>query len=200
MPARFSPASERNKEPIEKVLAPWLPPAGTVVEVASGTGQHTAHLAAAFPHLRWQPTDRTDADFDSIEAWCDGLINVARPRVLDVTLRPDPDLKADFVFNANMIHISPWATVSGLFAWARSMLSVGGHLALYGPFIEPGVETAASNLAFDISLRQRDPAWGIRNLDDVDAEAVCCGFVRRERVPMPANNLMLFYLKASELG
>lgn len=197
---RFSVACERNREPIRQVLARWLPDRGRVLEVSSGTGQHVAHFAEAFAQLRWMPSDRSGADFDSIRAWTEGLDNVDPPRVVDVLDSPDEHLSADVVFNANMIHISPFETTSGLFRWAAHVLPAGGQLILYGPYFEDGVETAPSNLAFDVSLRQRDPSWGIRRREDVDDLGAAHGFVRRERVEMPANNLLLRYLFATPIA
>lgn len=188
---RFSPACERNQAPIRDVLAGWLPEQGTVLEIASGTGQHAAFLGAAFPALRWQPSDRAPDDFESIEAWTRGLSNVLPPQVLDVTADAWPVDAAELVFNANMIHISPWATTSGLFRGAARITPPQGRVALYGPFREADLPTAPSNEAFDASLRARDPAWGLRERERVEEVARSFGFVLAERVEMPANNLML---------
>ena len=190
---RFSPACERNREPIRAELARWLPGSGTVLEIASGTGQHAAYLAEAFPALRWHPTDRTPDDFASIEAWTAGLPNVEPPRVLDVLADAWPVESAHFIFNANMIHISPWGTTEGLFRGAARALIPRGGVALYGPFRRAGVPTAPSNEAFDASLRERDPEWGLRSLEDVEAVAARHGFQRTALVEMPSNNLMLLF-------
>lgn len=192
-------ACERNREPIRQVLAQWLPSTGSVLEISSGTGQHVAYFAEHFPALRWMPSDRDEDAFDSVRSWCEGLVNVEPPRVVDVLEPPDPHVKADAVFNANMIHISPGATTAGLFRWAASTLSVGGMIYLYGPFFEEGVETAPSNIAFDISLKQRHPAWGIRRLVDVEHTATLFGFSWKDRIEMPANNLFLRFDKVAQM-
>jgi len=173
------------------VLAAWVPDSGSVVEIAAGTGQHAAYLAGAFSALKWVPTDRTADEFASIRAWTEDLPNVAPPCVLDVTADRWPVEGADFLFNANMIHISPWATTEGLFRGAARVLSARGRVALYGPFREAEVPTAPSNDAFDASLKGRDPRWGLRALEEVEAVARRFGFERADRVEMPANNLML---------
>lgn len=190
---RFSPACERNREPIRAELARWLPQSGLVLEIASGTGQHAAYLADAFPELRWQPTDRTSDDFPSIEAWTAGRANVEPPRVLDVLEDAWPVKIADFIFNANMIHISPWSTTEGLFRGAARTLAPRGGVALYGPFRRAGFPIAPSNEAFDASLRARDAGWGLRSLEDVEAVGARVGFRRTALVEMPANNLLLLF-------
>lgn len=189
----FSPACERNQEPIRAVLAGWLPPQGRVLEIAAGTGQHAAYLGAAFPALEWQPTDRTSDDFASIVAWTEGVPSVKPPLVLDVTGDDWPVEQADFIFNANMIHISPWATTEGLFRGAATVLESAGRLALYGPFRRAGVPTAPSNESFDGSLKARDPSWGLRDLEAVEEVAAVHGLRRVELVEMPANNLFVLF-------
>jgi hypothetical protein len=118
------------------------------------------------------------------------------PLPLDAS-EPDawPVKRADVVVNINMIHISPWAATEGLITGAGRVLPAGGILFLYGPYIEPDVETAPSNLDFDRLLRHRNPAWGVRQLDEVTALAGRHGLDRVERIAMPANNLALFFKK-----
>jgi SAM-dependent methyltransferase len=197
--ARTSPATARNRDPILLVLKPRLPASGLVLEIASGAGEHAVHNAAALPHLLWQPTDPDLEAVASIAAWRDhaGLPNLLAPLRLDAA---DPDAwpvdRADAVVNINMIHISPWATVLGLMQGAGRILAPGGLLYLYGPYIEAGVETAPSNLAFDESLKSRNPAWGIRRLEDVTNVAAAHGLTLTERIAMPANNLSVMYRKS----
>lgn len=188
---RHAPAAERNKQPILDVMRRVLPASGTVLEVASGTGQHVAHFASALPALTWQPSDRTDQEFASIVAWCASTVasNARPPLVLDVTREPWPLATVDAIFCANMIHIAPWQACLGLLRGAGRHLAPGAPLVLYGPFRIGGEHTAPSNAAFDADLRARDPAWGVRDLDEVARVAASHGLELEERVAMPANNL-----------
>ena len=192
---RHAPATARNAEPLANVLASELPEKGLVLEIASGTGEHAVFLARRFPQLRWQPSDRDEGALDSIRAWASeaALENIADPILLDAASIEWPIEHADALLCVNMVHISPWEATEGLFAGAAEVLGRGAHLILYGPFIEDAVETAASNLAFDRSLKDRDSRWGLRRLDDLDRLAAKHRFVRTERHAMPANNLVLVY-------
>jgi hypothetical protein len=197
--ARVSPSTARNRDPILEALKPRLPQRGLVLEIAAGAGEHAMHNAAALPHLQWQPTDPDPEALASIVAWRAhaGLPNLLPPLRLDAS---DPGAwpveRAEAVVNINMIHISPWAATLGLMAGAGRLLPPGGGLFLYGPYLETDVQTAPSNLAFDLSLRSRDPAWGIRQLVEVAAAAAAHGLALAERIVMPANNLMLVFRKA----
>jgi SAM-dependent methyltransferase len=191
-----APAAERNQGPILAVLRRALPPAGLVLEIASGTGQHVAHFAAALPNLIWQPSE-ADVAFDrSIRAWieAEGLTNVREPVAFDVTL-PWPVTRADAAVCINMIHIAPWAATQALIAGAAGVLPPGGVLFLYGPFRRFGRHTAASNAAFDAQLRGADPDWGVRDLEAVAALAEAAEFDLKEVVEMPANNLSVVFQK-----
>ncbi|WP_260582605.1 class I SAM-dependent methyltransferase [Sphingopyxis sp. PET50] len=192
---RHAPATERNRDAIAAVLADWLPPHGTVLEVASGSGEHVVHFAAAFPRLDWQPSDPDAAGRVSIAAWSAeaGLPNIAAPLALDATAPDWPVSRADAILCINMVHISPWDATLGLFAGAARLLGPGAPLILYGPYIDPDVPTAESNLAFDASLRARDPAWGLRDLDRIKVAATDAGLDFADRRAMPANNLMLLF-------
>jgi hypothetical protein len=180
-------------------LKPRLPCSGLVLEIAAGAGEHAVHNAAAMPDLQWLPTDGDSEALASIAAWRDhaGLPNLLPPLRLDAS---DPDTwpvdRADAVVNINMIHISPWSATEGLMAGAGRLLPSGGVLFLYGPYIERDVPTAPSNLDFDESLRRRNPAWGIRHLEEVAALAAAHGLELSERIAMPANNLSLIFRKA----
>ncbi len=194
---RHSPAAERNRAPILAELRRLLPARGMALEIASGSGQHAAHFAAALPGWTWQPSDGDARSLASIAAWCEGLANVRPPLALDV-LAPDwPGLPAtvDAIFCANMIHISPWATTPALMQGAVRHLSATGVLVLYGPYVVEGEPTAASNLAFDADLRARNPDWGLRRLADVAQQAAASGLYLRERVSMPANNALLVFAR-----
>ena len=196
--ARTSSASARNRDPILAVLKSHLPATGMVLEIAAGAGEHAIYNAAAFPRLQWQPTDTDPDALASIAAWREqaGLPNLLSPLPLDAS-RPDswPIDHADAIVNINMLHISPWAAAEGLMMGAGRILSLGGVLFLYGPYIEAGVETAPSNLAFDLDLRTRNPAWGLRHLDKVTALAAQYGLDLSHRIGMPANNLSLVFQK-----
>jgi hypothetical protein len=196
-----SPAADRNKQPILEVLRTVLPDRGLALEIASGTGQHAAWFAAALPAWTWQPTDGDAQALPGIAAWTAqaGLANIRPPLLLDVTSPQWPSRGAvfadafDAVYCANMLHISPWATCSGLMRGSARHLAPRGVLVTYGPYVEDGVPTAPSNLAFDRSLRARDPAWGLRRLQDVTRQAERAGLALRERHEMPANNLLLVF-------
>ncbi|GHC93725.1 SAM-dependent methyltransferase [Pseudorhodoferax aquiterrae] len=203
--AQRSPACERNREPILERLLQLLPPSGNALEIASGTGQHVAFFAARMPGWVWQPSDRTDAAFASIDAWCaqEGAAKVHGPVLLDATAPRWPDEgpafeagSFDLVLCANMLHIAPWSACAGLMQGAARYLAPGGRLVTYGPYLEADVPTAPSNLAFDADLRQRDPAWGLRALADVVGEAHAAGLRLAERHAMPANNLLLVFQPA----
>ena len=196
---RESPAAQRNREPIADVLADVLPERGIVLEMASGTGEHVVHFAKRFAHLDWYPSDPDAGARASIAAHVAqaGLANVMPPLALDAAASEWPLDAADAIVCINMVHISPWEATEGLFAGAARLLPpMDGPLILYGPYLEREVETAPSNLAFDESLKARDPRWGLRDLADVDALAKRHGFTRTLRVAMPANNLIVVYRKA----
>ncbi len=192
---RHAPATLRNRDAIVVVLRDWLPATGSVLEVASGSGEHAVHFAAAFPHLDWQPSDPDPAGMISIAAYRAeaGLANIAPPVAVDAASDVWPVDRAEAILCINMVHISPWEATLGLFAGAARLLAPGAPLILYGPYVEPDVPTAKSNLAFDASLRSRDGAWGLRDTSAVKAAAANAGFVFAERRPMPANNLMLLF-------
>lgn len=192
---RSAPAAARNRDPIAAVLAEELPPAGLVLEVASGTGEHALHFARAFPALRWQPSDPDPQARDSIAAWRGeaGLANFLPPLDLDAARPAWPIARADAIVCINMAHISPIAATEGLVAGAARLLESGAPLILYGPWLEDGVETAPSNLEFDRGLRSRDAEWGLREVTWLDALAAGHDFGRTRRVSMPANNAMLVY-------
>lgn len=190
---QFAPAAARNREPILAALRPVLPATGLVLEIASGSGEHCAHLAAALPSLRFQPTDPQSASLASIDAWCADLPNVLPAAALDAAGTDWPIAAADAVLCINMIHIAPWAAAAGLVHGAARVLPVGGPLMLYGPFFQRGQPPAPGNTAFDADLRARDPAWGVRQLEDVASLAAAAGFGPPEVTPMPANNLLVTF-------
>jgi hypothetical protein len=194
---RSAPTVLRNREPIAEVLKDWLPSSGLVLEVASGTGEHAAFFASLFPQLDWQPSDTDPLALGSIEARQadSGLPNLRQPVVLDVTMDRWPVDAAAAVLSINMVHISPWTAALGLLDGAERVLQPGAPLILYGPWIAPDVETAPSNLAFDRDLKARDPAWGLRRVDDFATEANLRGLALADQRDMPANNRMLLFTR-----
>lgn len=190
-----SPAAERNRGPLLQQLQRLLGASGTLLEIASGSGQHAAHCAAGLPGWQWQPSEDDAPSLGSIAAWCAGLPNVRAPVQLDVMAAdwPGAPPTVDAIFCANLLHIAPWAACAGLMAGSARHLRAGGLLLVYGPFIMDGRPTAPSNLAFDADLRLRDPAWGLRTIDDVKAQASRANLRLHERVEMPANNLCLVF-------
>ncbi len=189
----FSAAAERNQAPILAVLRELLPGPARVLEIAAGTGQHAAYIAAARPDWDWQPTDADRRALPGIAARVAGLSSPRPPLALDVLADPWPvgAQSFDAVYCANLVHISPWACCAALMRGAARCLVPGGMLVLYGPYLVDGEPTAPGNLAFDAELRARDPAWGLRRLADVVREGEAAGLVFERRVAMPANNLTL---------
>ncbi len=193
--ARVAPAVARNRAAIAEVLQSRLPQPGTVVEIASGSGEHAVYFCAAMPGLTWQPTDRDDAALASIEAWRAQarLANLLPPVRLDAATADWPVGRADAVVAINMIHIAPWAATLGLMAGAARLLAPGGFLYLYGPYRQDGQHTADSNAAFDADLQARDAQWSVRDLGDVVAAAAAEGLALDRVIPMPANNLSVLF-------
>jgi hypothetical protein len=194
-PRRYAPATERNRRPILALLERTLPPAGTVLEIASGTGEHAVFFARNLPHLVWQPSDLDGAARASIVAWAaeSGLTNIPPPLALDAANPNWPIERADAVVAINMIHIAPWAATIGLLCGAGRLLAPDAPLVLYGPFKRDGRHTAPSNEAFDQNLRRQDAAWGVRDLEAVREAADAAGLTLGEIVEMPANNLILVF-------
>jgi hypothetical protein len=193
--ALSSPAALRNRGPILDVLRRVLPARGTVLEIASGSGEHAVHFAAGLPHLTWQPSDPAEDARASIAAYRDqaGLPNLLPPIALDAAAPSWPVTHADAIVSINMIHIAPWSAAEGLMAGAGRLLAPGTVLYLYGPFMEDGHHTAPSNAAFDASLRNSNRDWGVRDLGEVTALAGRHGLDFEERVVMPANNLSVIF-------
>lgn len=192
---RHAPATDRNRDPILAVLKRVLPSGGLVLEVASGSGQHAVYFAAGLPDRAWQPTDADPAARESILAWSAeaALPNLRPPLALDAAAAEWPVATADAIVCINMVHISPWSAACGLFTGAGRVLPERGVLFLYGPYRFDGAFTALSNEEFDASLRARDPAWGVRDLRDLESLARDSGLVLDEVVPMPANNHSLVF-------
>jgi len=201
MDKQFSPSAARNIEPILAALRSRLPGSGRALEVASGTGQHIAAFARAFPGLDWTPSDPDAMARASIAAHVAeaGLANLRAPLDLDVS---DPawaeavDAPFDVMVAINLLHISPWQAALGLLSGAGRLLAPDGRLFIYGPFSRGGDYLAQSNVQFDSALRQRDPSWGLRDVDDLAAAARAEGLGLADVIAMPANNVMLMLTRA----
>jgi SAM-dependent methyltransferase len=181
------------------VLRPLLPVRGLVLEIASGSGEHVVAFARALPGLVWQPSDPSPEARASIAAWvaAEAPSNIRAPLDLDVQREPWPVEAADAILCINMIHISPWSATEGLMRGAGSLLPPGGLLYLYGPYVQAGVATAPSNIAFNADLRMRDPDWGLRELDAVEECAATSGLRLEQVVAMPANNLSVVFRRSA---
>ncbi|MEM9695236.1 MAG: DUF938 domain-containing protein [Myxococcota bacterium] len=198
---RHAPAAARNRDVILAAVERHFAADATVLEIASGTGQHAAHVVSHRRALRWIPSDPDPAARASIAAYAaEGDIGLDPPLALDVThdawsAHPSlpSDISIDGIICINMIHISPWATTEGLFAGASTLLGAGGRLVLYGPFRIDGDFGAESNLRFDASLRQQDPRWGVRELREVERVAHEAGFEPLSLEPVPANNHIVVF-------
>jgi len=192
---RQAPAAARNRQPILDVLRPRLPAQGLVLEIASGSGEHIVHFAEALPNLVFQPSDPSPEARASIDDWVQELTldNVRPALALDAAGDVWPLERADTVLCCNMIHIAPWEAAVGLVVGAGRILPKDGTLYLYGPYRRGGRHTAPSNEAFDLDLRGRDAAWGVRDLEAVAALAEARDFGLPEIIDMPANNLSLVF-------
>jgi hypothetical protein len=200
----YAAATQRNREPIVAVLRRILPPSGTVLEIASGTGEHAVWFAAQLPGLVFQPSDPDPDNRASVAAWTafTGVATVRAPLAIDVAAPGwekaggvPRDVAA--ILCINMIHISPWAATLGLMRGAGALLPPGGVLYLYGAYKRGGSHTAPSNASFDASLRARDPAWGVRDLEAVTAAAADAGFAPGPVIEMPANNLSVVFRRCA---
>ena len=193
-----SPSVARNREPILAVLQRVLPTGARVLELASGTGEHAVFFGGALPGVTWQTSDPDAAARESIAAWirAEGVANVLPPRAIDVAVA-DWDVEGPFdaLVAINMIHISPWEATLGLMSGAGRLLRPGGVLITYGAYKRGGQHTTASNEEFDHWLRERDPRFGVRDLEAVEAVANTQGLMLREIIEMPANNLALVFAR-----
>ena len=215
---RHAPSADRNKGPISDALKrypPWSEAASSnCLELASGTGQHAAFLARSYPAVTMWPTEYggsaspessahdTSEVFASIVAYCSGLPNVRRPVELDAGAATWPDEiesnRFQAVYACNVCHISPFAVTEGLLRGAARVLAPGGGLFIYGPFKVNGKHTAESNEAFDARLRANDAAWGVRDSTELELLGEPLGLRLVERVPMPANNFLLYFVRAAD--
>ncbi len=194
----YSPSAARNLAPILEVLKRVLPAHSAVLEIGCGTGEHAVHFAGAMPNLTWRPSDPDSDARASTASWIKftGLSNVLSPLDIDVCAKAwgvEQTAPFDAIVSLNMIHIAPWAATLGLFAGAGRLLCPGGLLFLYGPFMRNGAHNAPSNAAFDVSLKARDPSWGLRDTADLERLGESSGLGLRETIEMPANNMSLVF-------
>ena len=191
----FFPATVRNREAIAAVLLEWLPSEGVVLEVASGSGERAVFFQQQFPGLEWQSSDPDPVHLASIQAWRlhQGLADhMPDPFALDVLDQPwsiRRETPVSAIVAINLIHIAPWRCCVALVTEAARLLPPDAPLVLYGPFRRGGVHCSDSNVAFDQSLRSRNPEWGVRDLEAVEALASDLGFTSMQVRAMPANNL-----------
>ncbi|MEM5491805.1 DUF938 domain-containing protein [Hoeflea sp. AS16] len=192
-----SPSALRNRGPIAELLRHVLPDSGTVLEIASGSGEHVIHFARLFPNLVWQPSDPSPEARASVQDWVksESLANVLPPLDVDASAETWPIAAADAMIAINMVHISPWPATQGLLGGAGKLLPSGGVLVLYGPYRRRGQPLVPSNADFDTSLRARNPEWGIRLLEDVESLAKKSGLTLTSVTEMPANNLGVVFTR-----
>jgi hypothetical protein len=192
---QHAPATARNRDFIVNVLRDVLPMKGMILEIASGSGEHAVHFAKSFPNLVFQPSDPAPGALLSIAAWVNAaqVANVRAPVVLDAAQSPWPIDSADGVICINMVHIAPWEATLGLLRGAAAILPPASPLYLYGPYKREGFTTAPSNQAFDQSLRDRNEAWGLRDIGAVTETALSFGFSAPVITEMPANNLSVVF-------
>ena len=196
---QYAPATQRNREPILKVLSEVIPPNSNILEIASGTGEHAIFFADRLQSCRWIPSDLNSDAYHSIKSWKDicPVDNLESPLLIDVTQdnwqQQIKNREINAIVNINMIHIAPWQACESLIKGASEILSPGDILYLYGPYKRNGEHTAPSNVSFDRSLRDRNPLWGIRDLSAVVATATAHSLKLQQVIAMPANNLSVVF-------
>lgn len=200
-PRQYAPSAQRNRDLIRDQLASRWPASGAVLEIASGSGEHVVRFAASAPHLTFLPSDPSAQARASIDAWVREAAQCKiRPALdLDVTADDWPVNQASMMICINMIHIAPWEATLGLMRGAGRVLTPGGKLWLYGPFLRDGVETAEGNIAFDGWLKEKDPGFGVRRLEDVAKVAAGEGLGAPEVVEMPANNCLVGFQRRADI-
>jgi hypothetical protein len=194
-----APAAVRNRDLIADILQDYLPSHGFVLEIASGSGEHCIRFGERFTHCLFQPSDPSHQARLSIDAWIEasGVSNVKPALDIDASQANWPVTHADAVLCINMIHISPWRATAGLFTGAGKILSAGGALYTYGPYMRDGAHTSEGNALFDADLRRQNPDWGVRSIEALTDLAISCGLSAPHIVAMPANNLSLIFSKTA---
>jgi hypothetical protein len=196
---QYAPATQRNRAPILKILSEILPTKANILEIASGTGEHAVFFASELKLCRWIPSDVDLLARESIIAWKNACLvdNLELPLLIDVTQnnwqQQLKDREINAIVNINMIHIAPWQACLSLIRGAGQILPSGGILYFYGPYKRNGEHTASSNVSFDRSLRDRNPLWGIRDLEEVVETAAAQNLKLQQVIEMPANNLSVIF-------
>jgi SAM-dependent methyltransferase len=201
---QYAPATARNRDPILAQLKTLLPAKGSVLEIASGTGEHGAYFSAHLPNIIWQPTNYDQEHLASTAAWQQHMARANFLPVLELDATSDlwpieneqKTVNFDAIFNANMIHISPWQVTQGIMKGAARVLPKSGLLILYGPYKIDGAQTSQSNIEFEKWLKAQDSSFGVRDIELVIQEAEKNGLAHRNSIPMPANNFIQVFEKA----
>jgi hypothetical protein len=196
---QYAAATQRNRSPILEILSETLPTKSNILEIASGTGEHAVFFASELKLCRWIPSDVNFLARESIVAWKNACLvdNLELPLLIDVTQnnwqQQLENCEINAIININMIHIAPWQACLGLIQGAGQILPSGGILYLYGPYKRNGEHTASSNTSFDHSLRDRNPLWGVRDLEEVVETAAAQNLKLKQVIEMPANNLSVIF-------
>lgn len=192
----YAPSCDRNRDPILDMLKQYLTEPATVLEIASGTGQHALYFSNALPHLHWQCTDLA-ANLPGIQMWLDEAKHEPAALALDVNQGEWPLERVDVLFTANSLHIMSWDSVKALFGKVETILAANGQLIIYGPFNYNGEYSSESNQQFDQWLLNRDPQSAIRHFEDVCQLAEQAGLSLTQDHPMPANNRCIVWKKTA---
>jgi len=201
---RFAASAEKNKDPILGVLKKYVRSGEgeqRCLEIASGTGQHIVHYAAAFPRITFQPSECTETNLSSIQEYLtdSNLTNILSPVNVDITSSIDQwnliHPHYDFLINVNMIHISPWQCTLELFKKANQLLEKDGLLFTYGPYSDRGVISPESNINFNNYLIETNAEWGLRDIEDLKTVASQNNFLLDAIEEMPSNNKTLIWKK-----
>ena len=198
-------SSLRNREPILEVLQSIFEdkPGNQVLEISSGTGAHVELWSQNYPKTSWQPTE-----YNPDRVTCINDLFKDKEKWANIKTATNLDCSTDYctswgfdtsffdlIVNCNMIHISPWEATVGLFKGAGKALKQGGHLITYGPYKINGVLSPQSNVMFDQSLQQRNPEWGIREINECKNLALQNQLTFVKKISMPANNFVVIYIK-----
>ena len=201
----FFPATQRNKKYIGDVLSKIPLTKGSILEIGSGSGEHGIEFQKRFPELIWQTSDPEMEYRKSINSWIDHeRLNNKMPEPLKIDVIDTPwHIPSNIldslqgIISINMIHIAPWLCTECLFKEASKILKEKKFILLYGPFKIKDKHTSESNKLFDKALKKQNNDWGVRNLENVNEEAMINGFKQKQIIEMPSNNLILIYRKVS---
>ncbi|XP_012258056.1 methyltransferase-like 26 [Athalia rosae] len=200
----FYPAADRNKEPILSVLRQYIcsGPNQNLLEISSGTGQHVAHFAAYFPQVTFYPSEVDSRLLESISNYTKSFANVKPPFLIDISTDYSnwgdtvfEESNFDYIYNCNMVHISPFPCSIGLFKNTGKLLKKNGILFTYGPYMIDGKISPESNVSFNESLKTQNPEWGLRDVRDLEKLAHENGIYLMKIIDMPANNKTIIWRK-----